>query len=102
MGSRGGQNMIEPCAYGVAVCFGPNTRNFRDVVESLLARNAARVVEDKSALTALLREWLTDRQSATEQGVAARDFVLSQTGASKMTIDLLLGTKEEPRIAIAA
>jgi len=102
MGSRGGQNMIEPCAYGAAVCFGPNTRNFRDVVESLLARNAARVVDDKSALTALLREWLTDRQSATKQGVAARDFVLGQTGASKTTIDLLLGTKEEPRIAIAA
>jgi 3-deoxy-D-manno-octulosonic-acid transferase len=101
MGSRGGQNMIEPCAYGVAVCFGPNTRNFRDVVESLLARNAARVVEDKSALTALLREWLTDRQSATTQGVAARDFALSQTGASQQTIDLLLGFEEE-QLPVAA
>jgi len=32
MGSRGGQNMIEPAAYGAAVSFGPQTRNFRDVV----------------------------------------------------------------------
>lgn len=102
MGDRGGQNMIEPCSYGAAVCFGPNTRNFRDVVESLLSRNAARVVEDKATLTAVLREWLTDRQSAVKQGIAAREFVLSQTGASKMTIDLLLGTSEEPRIAVAA
>lgn len=102
MGDRGGQNMIEPCTYGAAVCFGPNTRNFRDVVESLLTLNAARVVEDKAALTAVLREWLTDRHSATRQGVAARDFVLGQTGASKTTIDLLLRTEEEPRIAIAA
>ena len=31
MGDRGGQNMIEPAAYGAAVCFGPNTGNFRDV-----------------------------------------------------------------------
>ncbi|HYO25958.1 MAG TPA: glycosyltransferase N-terminal domain-containing protein, partial [Lacipirellulaceae bacterium] len=29
-GSRGGQNMLEPAAYGVALCFGPNTWNFRD------------------------------------------------------------------------
>ena len=28
-GRRGGQNMIEPAAYGAAVCFGPNTWNFR-------------------------------------------------------------------------
>src|SRR5688500_13543644 len=25
LGSRGGQNMVEPAAYGVATCFGPNT-----------------------------------------------------------------------------
>jgi len=105
MGNRGGQNMIEPCAYGAAVCFGPNTRNFRDIVESLLVLNAARVVEDKVGLASLLREWLTDRQSATRQGVAARDFVLGQAGAAKQTIDLLLGTEEQieaPGVPIAA
>ncbi|NMC18870.1 MAG: 3-deoxy-D-manno-octulosonic acid transferase, partial [Thermogutta sp.] len=31
LGNRGGQNMIEPAGYGAAVCFGPNTWNFRDV-----------------------------------------------------------------------
>ena len=36
--SRGGQNMIEPAAYGVATCFGPNTQNFRDVVAMLSDR----------------------------------------------------------------
>ncbi len=40
-GSRGGQNMIEPCAYGVATCFGPNTRNFSDAVSLLLDADAA-------------------------------------------------------------
>ncbi len=30
---RGGQNMIEPAAYGAAVLFGPNTWNFNDVAE---------------------------------------------------------------------
>lgn len=90
MGSRGGQNMIEPCGYGAAVCFGPNTRNFRDVVESLLTRKAAEVVDGQSALIDLLRVWLTDRQAASRQGVTAREFVLSQSGASRRTIELLL------------
>ena len=45
--NRGGQNMIEPAAYGAAVLFGPNTDNFRDVVEALLSRRAARVVTDQ-------------------------------------------------------
>ena len=31
-GRRGGQNMLEPAAYGAAVSFGPFTRNFREEV----------------------------------------------------------------------
>ena len=38
LGNRGGQNMIEPAAYGAAVSFGPNTRNFRDIVAAMLAQ----------------------------------------------------------------
>ena len=44
-GSRGGQNMLEPAAYGAAVSFGPNTWNFRDIVAALLAADAAVVVQ---------------------------------------------------------
>jgi 3-deoxy-D-manno-octulosonic-acid transferase len=43
MGSRGGQNMIEPAAFGVAVSYGPHTSNFRDVVTLLEQRQADRV-----------------------------------------------------------
>ena len=35
---RGGQNMIEPAAYGAPILFGSHTSNFRDTVEHLLAR----------------------------------------------------------------
>ena len=35
---RGGQNMMEPAAYGASVLFGPHTANFRETVEQLLAR----------------------------------------------------------------
>ena len=92
---RGGQNMLEPAAYGAAVCFGPDTRNFRDVVQSLLAAEAAVRVEDGSELTATLLQWLSDRRTPGEMGRKAQDFVRRQQGAAKRTIEVLLGAPEE-------
>ena len=60
LGSRGGQNMIEPAAYGAAVSFGPRTQNFRDIVAALLAAEAAVVVADGSELTAFVRRCLAE------------------------------------------
>ena len=40
-GNRGGQNMLEPAGYGCAVSFGPNTRNFQEIAESLIAAGGA-------------------------------------------------------------
>ena len=48
---RGGQNMMEPAAYGASVMFGPHIANFRDTVDQLLERNAARQVADADELT---------------------------------------------------
>ncbi len=94
--------MIEPCGYGAAVCFGPNTGNFKDVVRSLLACNAAKVVKDQAELTELMRNWLVDRESAIRQGTAAREFVVGQSGASSRTIDLLLDPKSSVHTPAAA
>lgn len=49
-GDRGGQNMIEPCAYGVATSFGPNTKNFSDIVRLLLDADAAEQFENPDEL----------------------------------------------------
>lgn len=88
--NRGGQNMIEPAAYGAAVLFGPNTKNFRDVVEMLLNEDAATVVEDGGALTANVARLLNHREAARRQGAVAKRLVLSQQGATSSTIDLLI------------
>lgn len=87
---RGGQNMLEPAGYGAAVCFGPDTRNFRDVVQSLLSINAAVVIHNGDNLTATLRHWLNERRSASDMGRRAQEFVRQQHGASTRTVDLLL------------
>lgn len=87
---RGGQNMLEPAAYGAAVLFGPNTWNFRDIVEQLLARDAARVVRSAEELTATVREFLQHPAAAKELGGRAKAFVATQQGAASRTVDLLL------------
>lgn len=88
-GDRGGQNMIEPAAYGVATSFGPNTRNFRDIVAALTAADGARVVQDEADLETFVRGCLALPVEAGALGQRARDFVASQLGATERTADLL-------------
>ncbi|WP_169973212.1 3-deoxy-D-manno-octulosonic acid transferase [Tautonia rosea] len=86
---RGGQNMMEPSAFGASVLFGPHTSNFREAVEGLLERRAARVVHNVTELTEALRADLADPTSAQARGQAARSFVLDQRGATGRTLALL-------------
>ncbi|MEC8591678.1 MAG: 3-deoxy-D-manno-octulosonic acid transferase [Planctomycetota bacterium] len=86
MGSRGGQNMIEPAAYGAAVCFGPNTRNFRDVVQRLLERGAAQVVESENDLFQFVSQSIQSPEGAAEMGQRAQELVRMQQGATDRTL----------------
>lgn len=86
---RGGQNMMEPAAYGASVMFGPYTANFRETVEQLLTRNAARRVADADELKLRLQEDLDDPEAAAVRGEAGRSFVLAQYGASIRTLSEL-------------
>jgi 3-deoxy-D-manno-octulosonic-acid transferase len=83
---RGGQNMMEPAAYGASVMFGPHIANFRETVEQLLKRNAARQVADARELTRGLLADLEDPEAAAARGAAGREFVLAQHGAAGRTL----------------
>jgi 3-deoxy-D-manno-octulosonic-acid transferase len=91
MGSRGGQNMIEPAAYGAAVSFGPNTWNFRDIVAAMLAQDAAVVVHNPDEFTRFVGRCLREPDYAAELGRRAQSLVLSQRGAIERTFALLTG-----------
>jgi len=84
-GKRGGQNMLEPAAYGAAVAFGPHTRNFRDEVRRLLAANAAIVVADGPELTGFVLQCLENDGFAIALGRRAADLVASQRGSTAAT-----------------
>jgi 3-deoxy-D-manno-octulosonic-acid transferase len=88
-GKRGGQNMIEPAAYGAAVVFGPHVWNFRDTAARLVGADAARQVNDTAGLEAAVRELLGNARERGRAGEAAREFVARQQGATGRTVDLL-------------
>ncbi len=89
MGTRGGQNMIEAAAYGSAVCFGPNTWNFRDIVAAMLAHHAAVVVEDGEDMTDFVRRCMTDTKFADTLRKNVTELIHSQLGATEKTVNLL-------------
>lgn len=95
-GNRGGQNMIEPAAYGAAVSFGPNTWNFRDVVAALLAHDAAVVVRGPEELAAFVRRCLEEPDYGAALGRRAQGLVARQLGATRRTfqrLEVLVGAK---------
>src|SRR5262249_9756413 len=99
-GQRGGQNMIEPAAYGAAVVFGPHVWNFKADVARLLEAAAAVEVADAEGLGGAVLGLLDDGEQRVRLGEAGRLLVLRQQGATEETIALLrplLGTRSVSR-----
>ncbi|WP_425617501.1 3-deoxy-D-manno-octulosonic acid transferase [Anatilimnocola sp. NA78] len=88
---RGGQNMIEPAAYGSAISFGPNTWNFKDVVQLLLGKQAAVVVKNEAELKSFVARCLADPAFAAQLGQRAMELVREQQGATDRTVAILEG-----------
>ncbi|MBL9091824.1 MAG: 3-deoxy-D-manno-octulosonic acid transferase [Planctomycetaceae bacterium] len=101
-GDRGGQNMLEPAAYGAAVSFGPNTWNFREIADRLLAAGGAVRLADPAELTLFVRRCLTDQAFAAELGERARRLVAANLGATARTVELLVPLVERTNAARAA
>jgi len=88
-GDRGGQNMLEPAGYGCAISFGPDTRNFRQIAEFLLAAGGAVRTVSSRELGQFVRRCLTDNAAADSLGRAAREIVLRHRGATRRTVAAL-------------
>jgi 3-deoxy-D-manno-octulosonic-acid transferase len=88
-GRRGGQNMIEPAAYGAAVVFGPHVWNFREIAARLLQGGAALQVRNASELETVTGRLLRDLENRDRLGEAARCLVLAEQGATERTLDCL-------------
>ena len=82
-GRRGGQNMIEPAAFGAAVVFGPHVWNFADAARRLVECGGAVQIRDEAQLEKALGMLLSDSAMRSRLGQAARQFVLQQQGATE-------------------
>ncbi len=88
-GKRGGQNMIEPAALGLVPLFGPHVWNFQAIANALVGGGMADRVNDQDELLSALRNQLIHPEAQKERGIKARQFVLSQQGATKRTVEML-------------
>lgn len=88
-GPRGGQNMIEPVAYGANVAFGPNTSNFRDICTILLEGGGAQRIEGLDRILPWMREQLEKPELGLQRGRLGQELVKKHQGALSRTVEAL-------------
>jgi len=88
-GKRGGQNMIEPAALGLVPVFGPHVWNFQAIANALVSGDMADKVANPEELLLAFREQLRSPERFHYRGEKAKEFVASQQGATRRTVDML-------------
>ena len=78
----GGQNLIEACALGRALLFGPHMYNFAEASRLALAAGAALEVADAGALAEKAAALLADQASLERMAQAALAFSRAHQGAT--------------------
>lgn len=77
----GGQNLIEPCAVGRPVIFGPHTFNFESAAEAAIEAGAGLRAKDARAATAMALALLADPARRARMGECAARFAEGNRGA---------------------
>jgi 3-deoxy-D-manno-octulosonic-acid transferase len=86
---HGGQNILEPAAYGRPVLHGPHMGNFAEMRDRFQEAEAALQVADGPGLAEGLQLLLDDATRAERMGRAGRSIVEAQRGATGRTADLV-------------
>jgi 3-deoxy-D-manno-octulosonic-acid transferase len=86
---HGGQNILEPAAYGRPILHGPHMGNFAEMRDRFRDADAALQVADGPTLTEGLQALLDDAAGAERMGRAGRAIVEAQRGATRRTADLI-------------
>jgi 3-deoxy-D-manno-octulosonic-acid transferase len=84
----GGHNILEPAQYGVPVLTGPNTFNFREIVNIFEQGGGVTTVTSAN----LAGEWLRlldDADQRRKLGATARELFLKNSGATARTLQAL-------------
>jgi 3-deoxy-D-manno-octulosonic-acid transferase len=85
---RGGQNILEPAAWGVPVRHGPHMEDFGPHAEALALVGAAAVVGSASELATM---WKQDLSEGSDKGISGKSYVESLGGAAALSWDRISG-----------
>ena len=85
---HGGHNVLEPCALGVPVVFGPHMFNFLQISQLVLERGAGAQVNDDNELMEVIEGYLGDPYRRFRAGEAGRKLVEENKGALHKTLAL--------------
>ena len=85
----GGQNIIEPCALGIPVIFGPYMFNFKEVSQLVVQAGAGIQVTDQQGLQQLLTELLSDKDKRQQIGANGEALIEQNKGALKKVMQLI-------------
>jgi 3-deoxy-D-manno-octulosonic-acid transferase len=92
---KGGHNVLEPAAAGVAVVTGAHTHNFHAIVDLMAQAGAIVQLPPLAAasapqeLTQLLSELLANADERAELGRRAKQLVIDNRGAAERTLKLI-------------
>lgn len=85
----GGQNILEPCALGVPVVFGPHMFNFPDISRWTIKEGAGIMVQNTDELTSVIGELLSNPSLRDEMGSKGIAFINGHRGALDKNHSLL-------------
>jgi len=92
---HGGQNILEPAAWGRAPIYGPHLENFLWAKHILEAAGAGIMANDAAALAQAVRHLLDHPQEREELGRRAQSALVPHQGAARRQAELIAGLAQK-------
>lgn len=89
----GGQNILEPAAFGLPVIFGKHMNNFEEEARLFKESGGGIQIDAPNALYSTLHRLLTHPEELDRRGRAAAETVRANQGAVRQTIELIRTTQ---------
>lgn len=86
---HGGQNFLEPAAWGLPTVSGKSDYNFSEIAKELSYRGALTQVDDVVSLTATLKNLLSNESLAKKLGNAAKEYSSKNDDAANKTMSII-------------
>jgi len=90
----GGQNILEPAAFGLPVVFGKHMNNFEEEARLLKESGGGVQIDGPNELYPALHRLLTQPDERKERGQSAAATILANQGAVQKTVELIKQTQK--------